>query len=52
MRTLANTVGALKDQAARAAGDERADTLRALAAAERRLAVAQAKLDAIGAAAH
>ncbi len=51
-RTLAGTAAALRDQVARATDDERDELLRDLAFTERRLAVAQAKLDAIGAAAH
>ncbi|MGH7012992.1 MAG: ATP synthase F1 subunit epsilon [Stellaceae bacterium] len=42
----------IKEQAARAAGDEKSDVMAALRAAERRLAVAQAKLEALRAAAH
>ena len=51
-RTFSSTAAGLREQAARATGDERDALLRDLASAERRLAVAQAKLDAIGAAAH
>ncbi|MGH6983199.1 MAG: ATP synthase F1 subunit epsilon [Stellaceae bacterium] len=42
----------LKEQAARATGDDVSDAMAALRAAEWRLAVAQAKLDALRAAAH
>ena len=42
----------LKDQAARATGEERSEALAQLRAAERRLATAQAKLDALRSAAH
>lgn len=42
----------LKEQATRATGDDASDAMAALRAAERRLAVAQAKLDALRAAAH
>lgn len=42
----------LKDQAARATGDDKSEALAQLRAAERRLAAAQAKLDALRAAAH
>ncbi|MDE1903896.1 MAG: ATP synthase F1 subunit epsilon [Alphaproteobacteria bacterium] len=42
----------LKDQAARATGDDKNETLAQLRAAERRLAAVQAKLDALRATAH
>ena len=48
-RSLAGTAAGLRDQAARAASDDRDTVLRELASAERRLAVAHAKLDALGA---
>jgi F-type H+-transporting ATPase subunit epsilon len=51
-KTLATTAAALREQAARATGAERDEMLFALAAAERRLAIALAKLEALGAAAH
>jgi F-type H+-transporting ATPase subunit epsilon len=51
-RTLASTAAGLRDQAARATGEERDILLLDLAATERRLTVAQAKLEALGAAAH
>ena len=51
-KTLESTAGGLRDQAARATGHERDDILLALAAAERRLAVTQAKLAALSAALH
>jgi F-type H+-transporting ATPase subunit epsilon len=47
-RTLAGTAAALRDQVARATDDERDELLRDLAFTERRLAVAQAKLEALG----
>ena len=50
-KSLESTLAGLRDQAARPAGAERDDALLALAAAERRLAVARAKLEALGAAA-
>jgi len=49
-RTLESTVAGYQDQVAR--GADRDTALLALAAAERRLAVARAKLEALGAAAH
>jgi len=42
----------LKDQVARATGDDKSEALAQLRAAERRLAAVQAKLDALRAAAH
>lgn len=42
----------LKDQVAHATGEDKSETLAQLRAAERRLAAAQAKLDALRAAAH
>jgi len=51
-KTLESTAAGLRDQAARATGAEREETALALAAAERRLAVAQAKLEALAQAAH
>lgn len=42
----------LKEQAARATGDDKSETLAQLRAAERRLAAAQAKLEALRATAH
>jgi F-type H+-transporting ATPase subunit epsilon len=48
-RTLDGTVAALTDQAARLTGGERDLAVRDLAVAERRLAVARAKLDAVAA---
>jgi F-type H+-transporting ATPase subunit epsilon len=50
-KSLEATLGGLRDQAARPAGAERDDALRALAGAEHRLAVARAKLEALSAAA-
>jgi F-type H+-transporting ATPase subunit epsilon len=51
-KTLDAEVASLQDQAARLQGAEREPVLAALAAAERRRAVAQAKLAALAAAAH
>ena len=51
-RTLESAAAGLRDQAARTTGAERDETLLALAAAERRLGIAQAKLDALAQAAH
>ena len=48
-RTLESTIGGLKDQPARLSGAEREEALAKLRAAERRLAVAAAKLAALGA---
>src|SRR5579863_1568208 len=47
-RTLDSAIAGLTDQATRLAGDDRDIALHDLAAAERRLAVVRAKLDAIG----
>jgi len=52
LRTLESTLAGYRDQAARGAGADRETALLAAASAERRLAVAHAKLDALGAAAH
>ena len=52
LRRLESTVAGYKDQAARASGADRETALVALAASERHLAVARAKLEALGAAAH
>ena len=49
LRALESTVGGLKDQAARLAGAERDDATAKLRAAERQVAVAAAKLAALGA---
>jgi F-type H+-transporting ATPase subunit epsilon len=51
-KALESTVAGLRDQAARPAGPERDDALLALTAAERRLGIARAKIEALGAAAH
>jgi F-type H+-transporting ATPase subunit epsilon len=51
-RELEPAIAALRDQVGRVEEAEREDALRALATAERRLAVALAKLEAIGTAAH
>jgi F-type H+-transporting ATPase subunit epsilon len=51
-RTLETSVSGYRDQAARLSGDEREEALIHLATAERQLAVAQAKIAALGAAAH
>ena len=52
LRTLESTVAGYKDQAARASGADRETALVGLASSERHLAVARAKLAALGAAAH
>jgi F-type H+-transporting ATPase subunit epsilon len=52
VRELEGEVAGLKDQAARAAAEDKADAAAALRASERRLAVALAKLEALKAAAH
>jgi F-type H+-transporting ATPase subunit epsilon len=49
MRAIESTVAGLRDQAGRLGGEERERALADLRAAERRLAVAQAKLAAVGA---
>jgi F-type H+-transporting ATPase subunit epsilon len=51
-RALDGTLVGLRDQSARLQGPDRDDSLLALAAAERKRAVAQAKLEALSAAAH
>jgi F-type H+-transporting ATPase subunit epsilon len=48
-RTLESTIGGLKDQAARLSGAEREEAQSKLRHAERQLAVAVAKLAALGA---
>jgi F-type H+-transporting ATPase subunit epsilon len=51
-RAVEGELGALRDQANRATGEEKVEATLILRAAERRLAVAQAKLDALKANAH
>jgi len=51
-KELEGEITGFKDQAARASAEDKSDAQAALRAAERRLAVAQAKLEAVKAAAH
>jgi F-type H+-transporting ATPase subunit epsilon len=48
-RVIESTIGGLKDQAGRSSGAEREEAIAKLRAAERRLAIAAAKLVALGA---